>query len=86
VPNSIQASEPQVLHPSMVSEDVDGDEVGLRPLPELTPEIVLDMLNDQNTSRSGFIAMIFTILERSPALSSLLVLVASFVLILVLRN
>jgi Lon protease-like protein len=81
VPSSIQASE--LL---MVSEDVDSDEVGLRPLPELNPEIVLDMLNDQNTSRSGFIAMMFTILERSPALSSLLVLIASIVLILVLRN
>jgi hypothetical protein len=77
-----QESDPTLLD----SEDLDSNEVGLRPFPELTPDIVLDMLNDNKASQTGLLATFFSILERSPALSSLLVLVASIVLILVLRN
>ena len=77
-----QESDPTMLD----SEDLDSNEVGFRPFPELTPDIVLDMLNDNKASQTGLLASFFSILERSPALSSLLVLVASIVLILVLRS
>lgn len=77
-----QESDPTLLD----SEDLDSNEVGFRPFPELTPDIVLDMLNDNKASQTGLLSSFFSILERSPALSSLLVLVASIVLILVLRS